>query len=261
MTDEGLLRSFRADAMRVEVCADGEALSRRAADAVLACVREKADAVICAASGASMTGTYARLARDAAAEPRAFAAMRVVKLDEWLGLPGTHPSTCETYLRTSLLAPCGVTAERYLAFDGETRDPAQECIHIANQLSSWGGIDVALLGLGLNGHVGLNEPADRIEPGPHVAELSEQTARHPMLEAHGAAVHRGLTLGMNDVLTARRGLLLVSGAHKREILRAMLTAPPSPRLPASLLRRRDAFTCLCDRAAAGDLVGANPTDA
>lgn len=258
MTDEGLLRSFRADAMRVEVCADGEALSRRAADAVLACVREKADAVICAASGATMTQTFARLAWDAVAEPRTFAAVRVVKLDEWLDLPGTHPSTCETYLRANLLTPCGVTAERYLAFNGGTRDPAQECARVARQLSSWGGIDLALLGLGLNGHVGLNEPADRLEPGPHVAELSEQTARHPMLAAHGAAVRRGLTLGIGDLLAVRRGLLLVSGAHKREILRAMLTAPPSSRLPASLLRRRDAFTCLCDRDAAGDLVGENP---
>jgi galactosamine-6-phosphate isomerase len=255
MTDRGLLRTFQSDAMRVEVFADCEAMSRRAADAVLACLENKPDAVICAPSGSSPSGTYELLAQAAAARPQIFAAARIVKLDEYLGLPMEHPSTCEAYLRARLLAPCGIPGERYLAFDSEAPDPARECARVGRELSSWGGIDLLLLGLGLNGHLGLNEPADRLEPGPHVAELAEETRHHPMLQAHGATARQGLTLGIEDLLTARVGFLLVSGAHKRRILRAALTQPPSPRLPGSLLRRRAAFSCLCDLDAAGDLAG------
>jgi galactosamine-6-phosphate isomerase len=241
--------------MRVEVFADYEAMSRRAADAVLACLKKKPDAVLCAPTGSTPARTYELLARAAAARPRTFAAARVVKLDEYLGLPMEHPSTCESYLRARLLAPCGIPDERYLAFNSEARDPAQECTRVKQQLSSWGGIDLVLLGLGLNGHLGLNEPADRLEPGPHVAELADETRRHPMLQAHGATARHGLTLGIEDLLAARQGFLLVSGAHKRPILHAALTQPPSPRLPASLLRRRAGFTCLCDREAAAKLMG------
>jgi galactosamine-6-phosphate isomerase len=115
-----------------------------------------------------------------------------------------------------------------------------------------GPIDVCILGIGLNGHIALNEPAPTLSPYAHVAELAEQSRKHVMLKQTRGEVQYGLTLGVADILRARKILLLVSSAAKKDVLARLLTARVTTDFPASLLWLHRDVTILCDREAAGE---------
>jgi len=192
--------------------------------------------------------TYALLAARGACEPELFSRVRVLKLDEWGGLTINDPATCEHSLRKVLIGPLKL-ADRYTGFHCEARDPASECERIAAWLKHNGPIDLCVLGLGLNGHVGFNEPAAALQPHAHVARLSDESLSHPTL---GNAIRRpsyGLTLGMADILQSRRIVLLVTGRAKQAALKILLTGPITTTFPASLLHLHPAVKLVCDSAA------------
>ncbi|HEX7072005.1 MAG TPA: 6-phosphogluconolactonase [Rhodothermales bacterium] len=229
---------------------DAGALAHAAAEKILALARNKPDLLLCAATGTSPMQTYAHLARHHRQYPDTLARIRVVQLDEWLGLPRGGTSTCEHYLREHLVGPLAVPPERFASFPSDASDPEEACKRMQTWLAQNGPIDVCVLGLGLNGHVGLNEPANSLEPHCHVSALSEQTRRHAMLSGIPEPPTHGLTLGMADLLDARRILLLVSGASKREILERVRESDVTPQLPATLLKQPGNVSLLVDREAA-----------
>ena len=167
--------------MNILHCRNYDEMSREAAARITAGVRVKKDLRVCAATGASPAGLYRELAHQSQLEPGLFDQLRVVKLDEWHGVPHADPVTCEHFLQERLLAPLAITAERYLSFSSIAPDPDQECRRIRRELDRTGGIDVCILGLGVNGHIGFNEPAAALEPWCHVARLSGATLAHSML--------------------------------------------------------------------------------
>lgn len=228
---------------------DHAALSREAAKRIAAAARAKPEFLFCAASGDTPTATY----REMAAACDVYTAMRVLKLDEWGGLRADHPAACERYLRENLLAPLGVDAARYQGFRGDAADTSGECARVDAWLGTNGPIDLCLLGLGRNGHLGLNEPAEALEAPSHVARLAETSRSHPMLRDSRAEVDHGLTLGMAGIMQAKEVLLLVSGVHKREPLADLMSRRVSPQVPASFLWLHPRALCICDAAAAGDL--------
>jgi galactosamine-6-phosphate isomerase len=124
---------------------------------------------------------------------------------------------------------------------------------MAAWLAAHGPIDFLVLGLGLNGHLGFNEPAENLQDGPHVAKLSEDSLAHSMLNGNKDRVRYGLTLGMGDILRSRKIMLLVSGSHKAGQLKRAFSQPVTARFPASFLQRHSNVTIFCDRAAAGEL--------
>lgn len=235
--------------MRFVVLPDEDALSRRAAEAVWEAARAKPDLLLCLASGATPTATYARLA----GAPERLAVARFVQLDEWAGLDADDPASCAHYLERTLFGPLAVAPARRIAFRGAAPDRAAECRRVEAALDAAGGIDLGILGLGRNGHLALNEPAESLDPFCHVATLAESSRAHPMLAGAAAPVREGLTLGLANILRARRLLLLVAGAAKRDPLARIARRRVTPALPASFLWLHPAALCLCDRAAAGDL--------
>lgn len=237
---------------RLEVLPDYESMSRAAADIIHDAARRKPDLLLCAATGGSPTGTYQRLVELAGRSPSDFAALRVIKLDEWGGLPMEDSGSCESYLRRHLLDPMGIADDRYVGFESRPEDGEEECREIREWLERQGPIDVALVGLGLNGHVALNEPADSLEPFAHVAELAPSSFSHSMLQSSRYRPQYGLTLGLGELLQARRVILLVSGESKREVFAHWRKAKLSTRFPASLLHLHPRLTCLCDREAFSD---------
>ena len=106
-----------------------------------------------------------------------------------------------------------------------------------------------MLGLGANGHLGFNEPAETLRPGPHVAELSESSLGHAMVQGHAANIRYGLTLGMADILRARCIILLVNGRHKHRPMQRLFATDISTCFPASFLYLHPDVTCFCDREA------------
>jgi galactosamine-6-phosphate isomerase len=238
--------------VRLHIAKDEEGLSAQAAAHLLREIRRRPALLLGLATGASPTRTYARLAGVAGAEPSRFARVRILKLDEWLGLPANHPASSEAYLRANVLRPWGIPRSRYQGPRSRPADPAAECARLARWLRGHGPIDVCVLGLGRNGHLLMNEPADALVPGPHVARLAPSTRRHSMLAGLRRPPARGLTMGMADILRSRTILLLVSGRHKTAPLRRMIQRRVTSRCPASLLWLHPDVTVYCDRAAAGD---------
>jgi galactosamine-6-phosphate isomerase len=241
--------------VRISVAKDHEEMSRRAAARIAREVRRKPGLLLGAATGDSPTRTFERLAGMRAGEPSLFRRVRVVKLDEWLGLPMRHPATCESYLREKVLRPLGIPGSRYQGFRSRPRDPASECARLARWLAAHGPFDLCVLGLGRNGHLLFNEPAAALAPGPHVARLSAATRRHAMVRVMTTAPRHGLTFGLADILHSKAILLLVSGRHKKAPLRRMLRGEVTTRCPASFLWLHADVTVYCDREA-GRALGA-----
>jgi galactosamine-6-phosphate isomerase len=234
--------------MRVLVVEDYEALSRRAEALVVRALRRKPSLLLGVATGASPAGLYERLARRK--EPALFHRMTVVGLDEWLGLPRGHRGSCDRYIRERILGPLGVPRRRHQGFRAGARNRAAEVRRVSQWLDQKGPLDLAILGLGRNGHLLMNEPADALEPRAHVARLAESTRSHTMIQGLRTPPRQGMTLGMADVLQSRAILLLVSGPAKRAALTRALEGRVTPRCPASFLWLHPEVTVLCDRAAA-----------
>lgn len=210
-------------------------MSRRAAASVLAAVAAKPDSLLCLATGHSPAALYVGLAREARARPDVFRSLRIIKLDEWLGVPASDPGSCEHYLRSRVLEPLAIDDARYVAFDGEAAEPLRECVRINRQLVRQGPIDLCILGLGKNGHLGLNEPAASLMPHCHVATLTEQTRQHSMVGEREDKPVRGMTLGMRDILDSRKILLLITGQGKEAATARFFERVETPELPATYL--------------------------
>jgi len=212
-------------------------------------IRNKPDLLLCAPSGNSPAGLYDRLLENAEREPGVFRHIRIVKLDEWIGPNPSHPVSCEHFLRKRLLLPLGIPSARYISFRSDAEDPVQECRRIQGELEEQGPIDLCILGLGRNGHLGLNEPAPFLEPGPHECQLSGESMEHEMLAALDPKPQRGLTLGMFQILSARKILLLISGKGKKEVIHQFLQRKITTLLPASFLWMHPDAECLFDQQA------------
>lgn len=233
--------------MRLIRCEDYEALSAQAASLVIAEITQQRDLLLCAATGRSPIGLYEALVRKAQTDGALFDALRIIQLDEWGGLSENAPHSCERYLRTRLLDPLGISPARYLGFASAAPEPEEECRRIRSALAQHGPIDVCVLGLGINGHIGFNEPGTVLLPHCHVARLSDDSRRHAMVGSMNEAPHFGLTLGLQEILAARRILLLVTGEGKQHALTGLLSGEVSTTLPASFLWLHGNTDCLIDQ--------------
>lgn len=238
------------DAFELVVAPDGETASRNAATMVADQISAKPESLICAASGNTPKRMYELLTEMASHGRFPTDRLSVVKLDEWLGIPLEDPHTCDAFLHRHLLAPLSIPEDRYVRFESQPADAQSECKRVADEISLRGGIDVVILGVGVNGHIGLNEPADLLQPKCHVAELAPATRGHSMLEGLPDQVQRGITLGVGDILAARKILLLAFGDHKADPMRQVLGGQVSTRFPVSFVNLHADVTCICDRAAA-----------
>jgi galactosamine-6-phosphate isomerase len=236
--------------VRVQVAADHEQMSRRAAARIAAALRRRPALLLGVVTGATPTRTYEHLAALRAADPALFARVKILKLDEWMGLPPRHPASCESYIQRHLLGPLRIARSRYQGFRTRPKDARAEARRLARWLARRGPIDLCVLGLGRNGHLLMNEPAPALTPGPHVARLSPGTRRHSMLTGLRTPPRQGLTMGLADILGSKEVLLLVSGRPKRAALARALAGTVTTRCPASFLWLHPNVTVCCDRAAA-----------
>jgi galactosamine-6-phosphate isomerase len=232
------------------VAGDAEEADAVAADAIATLIRKKPDSVICAASGATPTGAYRRLASMARDGILPTHRLTIVKLDEWIGMDLDDRRSCETYLRSEVLDPLSVPPERYVAIDVHADALGEACAATSRRIAEAGGIDIAIMGVGINGHLGLNEPADALSPFCHVADLTAETRRHPMIRDADPAIVRGVTLGMQEILTARHIVAIATGSRKAVPFRQFVERTVTTELPVSFLWLHTDALFVCDRAAA-----------
>ena len=225
---------------------DLESLSRAAALKILQTTSEKPKATICLATGATPTRTYQILDELTRADRSCFSDIRIVKLDEWGGLADNDPATCEYYWRKYIVDPLQISAGNYISFQSGARDARSECARVRTELASIKAIDLCILGLGKNGHLGFNEPSGVLQPQAHVIELSEQTRQHEMIQHCPIKPAYGYTLGMADLLQARKIILLVSGSHKTAQLAKLMQGKIETSFPASFLWLHADVDLYCD---------------
>ncbi len=243
-------RRIRAD-LDIEIVRDYEALSRRAAEHVLRAVRRQPAMLLGAVTGDSPRGLYRRLARVGARSPRLFSRLRVLAMDEWLGLPRGHAATCERFVREEVVGPLRIARARWQGWRSDARAPDREVARYTRWLRAQGPMDLCLLGLGRNGHLLMNEPRAAFEPFPHASRLLPSSRRHSMIRSLRPPPRFGYTLGLHDILSAREIVLLVSGSSKKAPLARMLSRRVTTACPASFLWLHPRVTVYCDRAAAG----------
>lgn len=228
---------------------DYETMSAAAASLIADRLQQKPNLLLCLATGSTPTRTYELLAQ----RPKSlFDQVRILKLDEWGGIPLNSPATCETYLRRIMIDPLDLSS-RYIGFESQPADAAAETRRIQRWLVENGPIDLCILGLGTNGHLGFNEPADTLQPQPHVAKLSAESLGHSMVQALPTKPTFGLTIGIQNILDSREIIVLVSGPSKIQPLRRMLKDPVNSRFPATYLQNHGNTHVFCDRAAAQEM--------
>lgn len=223
---------------------DYESMSADAAALIYDEIKLKKKHFLCASTGNSPLAVYQRLADYHRHEPELFDQMVVVKLDEWGGLPKNHPASCDFYLRNYLLEPLQIPPGRFISFASDTDDPESECKNIQRKIDKQGPIDICILGLGQNGHIGFNEPALFLNPYCHIATLASSSLSHSMVQTCREKPAFGLTLGMKDILSAKRIIMLITGPNKAHVTEELLKARIDTNLPASLLWLHNNVNCL-----------------
>jgi galactosamine-6-phosphate isomerase len=235
--------------LRLQVASDYRSMSRLSAQFIEKNLKQRPDLILCASAGGTPTGVYAELAARSRRHGKRYARMRVLQIDEWGGLKRGNPATCRSDLQTKLLTPMGINGNRFAGFRSDSKNPQRDCQRIARWLAAHGPIDICVLGLGLNGHIAMNEPADVVTPEVHVAKLAPKSLQHNMLKNLARKPAYGLTLGMGDILRSRKILLVVNGPKKRAALKRFFDGPVSSQFPASLLWLHGDVTLICDREA------------
>ena len=226
-------------------------LSKKAFQHLLTMVGNKRSPLICTASGDSPKGLYQQLTSAVVHEQVDVSHWNFVSLDEWAGMNGTDEGSCRFHLDNDLYLPAAIPGERLCFFDGRAHDLDAECNRVERYISDHGGIDVAVVGLGLNGHVGMNEPGTDPSLHLHVAQI------HPDTQAVGQKyftspknLEQGLTLGIASLMEARHVMMIVSGEKKAAIVKKIVEDDISEQVPATLLRNHKSFVLFVDKAAA-----------
>lgn len=233
--------------LRVASYAD---LSVRAAEIVTELLASDPEAAVVPATGATPMGLYEELARKAAGGALDASGIRVFQLDEYVGVSPEARRSLYGWMDARFLQPLGVPESRVVRLNGMAPDLAAACREYDSRLASAGGPQLAILGLGPNGHLGYNEPpSPRDAPTREVLLTAESSAAAAAYFGGLEVPRRALTAGMSRLLDARRILLLVSGAHKRDILRRALFGPIGPEVPASWLQTIPGVTVIADAAA------------
>lgn len=239
--------------MRVLIEADAQAVARRAASLVEELVRRRPGAVLGLAAGATPLAMYGLLT--APARRLDLSRLSVFGLDEYLGLDAAHPASCAFTLRRHFITPAAIPESRVHLLDGgATGDLDAHCAAHEAAIEAAGGLDLQILGLGVNGHIGFNEPgcglADRTRP---VALRRSTRATNAPIFAPAEVPPAALSMGIGTILTARRILLLATGSSKAEAVARMVEGPVSAMVPASALQLHPDAVVVLDEAAAARL--------
>ncbi len=238
---------------RIIVADDSAALAQLAAEQIASILQRLPAAAVLIATGNTPMRTYEQLAAMNADGRLDTSQLRSIQLDEYVGLDRDDARSLASWMRRSFTHPLGIGDDRGIWLDlGDNPDEA--CRSFEHDVRTGGGIDLAILGLGPNAHLGFNEPPSPADAPSRVVDLAPESlvSNAAYWGSQDAVPRQAATAGMGLIMGARHVILLVSGAHKQTILNRVLTNQPDEQLPASLLRLRSGVTVLCDQPAWGE---------
>lgn len=214
-------------------------------------IKAKPDCVLGLATGSTPLGVYKCLRELNKVNEIDFSNVRTVNLDEYCGLGNEDPQSYHSFMMNNLFNHINIDKNNVHILSGKAIDVDAECARYEAAIRSLGGIDIQLLGVGHNGHIGFNEPSDEFAKDTHCVELTERTiaANALFFPSIDDVPRRALSMGIRTIMHARKVMLLCSGESKAETLEKALFGPITPRMPASILQVHPDFTVVADEAA------------
>lgn len=238
--------------MEVFVCKDYDAVSEKAFEVMKDIVANKADAVLGLATGSTPIGLYQNMIKDHKENGTSYAKCQSFNLDEYVGLPRDHRESYYTFMHTNLFSGIDIKEENVHLPYGDTKadceayEKAMENVHV----------DVQVLGIGANGHIGFNEPGTSFDEETHIVTLTEKTrqdnARFFDGDINQVPTH-AITMGIATIMKAKKILLIATGANKADAVAAMIDKAPSTDCPASVLQNHKDVVVILDEEAAAKL--------
>jgi len=234
--------------MRIICAKDYKEMSEMAADIIGAQILLKPDAVLGLATGSTPIGTYEELVRRYEAGRLDFGKIKTVNLDEYRGLTRDNDQSYYYFMHTHLFDHININKNNTNVPDGMEPDAIKAGQDYENIIKNYGGIDLQLLGLGNNGHIGFNEPGDEFIDKTHVVDLTQSTieANKRFFASIDDVPKQAYTMGIGSIMRAKRVLMVVNGKGKAEIVKEAFFGPITPRVPASILQLHNDFILIGD---------------
>ena len=238
--------------MTIQRFDDEAALAAALATRVLEAIVANPELVLGLPTGRTPLAFYRELRERSGRNRIDWSLVRTFNLDEFVGVDGDHPGSYRTFMQTELFDHVSIDPANIGMLDGRARDLTAECRRYEAEIADADGIDLQILGIGANGHIGFNEPADGLCAHTHIAEL-EQKSREANAQLFGgdwtAVPERALSMGMATILGARNIVLMATGREKADAVYQMIEGLITPQLPASFLQVHPRVTVMLDREA------------
>lgn len=244
-------RKEKGITMNIIRAKDYQDMSRKAANIISAQIIMKPDCVLGLATGSTPVGTYRQLIEWYEKGDLDFSRVSTVNLDEYRGLTHTDPQSYYYFMQENLFDHVNIDKAATHVPDGTNPDAADACAKHEQIIKSLGGIDLQLLGLGNNGHIGFNEPGAAFEKETHLVDLAESTIRANarFFASIDEVPKQAYTMGIRTIMQAKKILVVVSGESKADIVSRAFFGPVTPEVPASILQMHPDVTVVCDEAA------------
>lgn len=237
--------------MKIYKAKDYKDMSRKAANIIPAQVIMKPNCVLGLATGSTPIGTYDQLVEWYNKGDLDFSEVTTVNLDEYKGLPRTNDQSYYYFMHQHLFDRVNIDPERTNVPNGMEPDAEKECGRYEELIRSLGGVDLQLLGLGHNGHIGFNEPGEAFEKETHCVDLTESTieANKRFFASADDVPKQAYTMGIKTIMQAKKILIVVNGENKADIVERAFFGPVTPEVPASILQLHNDVTLVGDEAA------------
>lgn len=231
--------------MNIKHFQDYTLMSSYASQIVVDVIKQKPNSILSVATGKSTLGLYKELVKHHKANLDLFSKIQVVKLDEWLtGPDNNNEGICEKYVLKQIVTPLNISSDRYISFNSSTNNPTVECERIYKKIKKIGPIDISILGLGKNGHLGFIEPGNYLNTKPYVSKLSFESKNHEMVSNNINNYKFGMTLSINEILSSKKIIILISGGGKEIAKADLLKGLVTTNCPASFLWLHENIDCL-----------------
>jgi glucosamine-6-phosphate isomerase len=240
--------------MQLNIYKNHDILSDQLADEMIQLVKHKPESVFCLASGDTPRLPYSMMTKKARGQKVDFSRCTFIGLDEWVGIPPENEGSCHYFLQKLISEPLHISADQIHLFDALSKDLANECRRMDKVVVEKGGIDMMIVGIGMNGHIGFNEPGVSVDHYAHVVDLDEATRTvGQKYFSRQTSLSKGITMGLKHLLEAEKVILLANGIKKAEVIRKALEEEITINLPASIIRKHTNSCVMLDEDAASAL--------
>lgn len=229
-----------------------QAIAEHLSGVLLQKIQSNPKSVLGLATGSTMEPIYAAFINQAKSAGLNLSEITTFNLDEYIGLAPEHPQSYYHFMQTHFFRPAGICTSQVSLPSGMCVDIEEECLNYAQKIQNAGGLDLQLLGIGTNGHIGFNEPGTPFNSVTHVVDLSENTRRDNgrFFEDKNQVPTKAITMGIKEIMSAKEVVLVATGNHKAEVMANLYASTSDEQMPASILKEHRQIKIFIDEAAA-----------